>query len=331
MHPNAGRCAYRTLPALTPAQAETAARLEEAVRILALEHPERNTFNPMRTAAAVAYLRGRLEDTGLSTTETTVSFGAAADACTNLAVTAPGERATPVIVVGAHYDAYCETPGADDNASGVAAILELAARFAATPAPLPIRFELYGNEEPPHFMTERMGSHIAAQAARERDDDIRAMLSLEMLGYFDDTEGSQKYPPPLSSFYPSRGDFIAIVGNMRSRALVRSAVGAWRSNTPFPVYGCALPESIPGIGYSDHRSYWQAGYRAAMITDTSFYRNPHYHTRADTPDTLDYPRFARVVDAIEHTIRALAEDEARFLTPRRPFRARPRCSTPAPG
>ena len=295
------------LPPLTQAQAEAAQRLESDVRTLATDHAQRHTYAPDATRAAATFLAARLANAGLEVNLTEHRFAGSASPCINLDATVPGLRASsPIIVVGAHYDTFAGTPGADDNASGVAGVIELAHRFARTPAPIPIRFELFGNEEPPHFMTDTMGSVLSADAARARGDDILAMVNLEMIGYFDDTPGSQRYPPPIGPFYPDRGDFIAIVGNVRSAGLVRQVVRHWRDTQAFPVHGAALPESIPGIGFSDHRSFWAAGYRAVMVTDTSFYRNPNYHTSADTPDTLDYERMARVIDAVEAVIRDLA-------------------------
>ncbi|MEM7755848.1 MAG: M28 family peptidase [Planctomycetota bacterium] len=296
------------LPELTQAQIKTAGRLEADVRTLATDHAQRHTYSPDATRAAATFLADRLSETGLVVNITEHRFAGTPTPCINLDATAPGAlKTSPIIVVGAHYDSFSGTPGADDNASGVAGVLELARRLARTPASIPVRFELFGNEEPPHFMTDRMGSVLSADAAQARGDDIIAMINLEMIGYFDDAPGSQRYPPPIGAFYPDRGDFIAIVGNVRSAKLVRRLVRTWRERVPFPVEGAALPESIPGIGFSDHRSFWAAGYSAVMVTDTSFYRNPHYHTASDTPETLDYPRMARVIDAVETVVRDIAK------------------------
>jgi len=135
------------------------------------------------------------------------------------------------------------------------------------------------------------------------------MINLEMIGYYDDAPGSQTYPMPISLFYPDTGDFIAIVGNVRSVGLVRRFVRDWRSEVDFPVEGAALPEAVPGIGFSDHRSYWEAGYRAVMLTDTAFYRNKNYHTAGDLPETLDYERMARVIDGVEILVRKLVSSK----------------------
>jgi hypothetical protein len=192
------------------------------------------------------------------------------------------------IVVGAHYDTVPGSPGADDNASGVAVLLELAAMK------IPARFVAFANEEAPYFYGPEMGSWTWAKRARDRGDEIRAMYSLEMLGYYRDTPGSQQYPAPLGFFYPDRADFVAFVGDLGARALVRKSIGLFRQKAMFPSEGVAAPSFIPGVTWSDHWSFRRHGYPAIMITDTAFNRYPHYHAASDTPDKLDYERMARV-------------------------------------
>lgn len=209
------------------------------------------------------------------------------------------ETGTGPVVVGAHYDSVPGSPGADDNASGVAVLMELA-RMG-----LPARFVAFANEEAPYFETGEMGSFAYAARARDGGDEIRAMLSLEMLGYYRDAPGSQAYPPPLAWFYPDRADFIAFVGDLGSRSLVREALGAFRAAVRFPSEGVAAPAAIPGVTWSDHWSFRRHGYAAIMVTDTAFYRYPHYHAAADTPDKLDYLRMARVTLGLAAVIREL--------------------------
>jgi len=204
------------------------------------------------------------------------------------------------IVVGAHYDTVPGSPGADDNASGVAVLLELAAMK------LPIRFVAFANEEPPYSFSPEMGSWAWAKRARERGDAVRAMFSLEMLGYYRDAPGSQHYPAPLGLFYPDRADFVAFVGDLGARGLVRRSIEAFRKNAQFPSEGVAAPAFIPGVTWSDHWSFGRHGYPAIMITDTAFYRYPHYHLPSDTPDKLDYERMARVTLGLAAMLRALA-------------------------
>ncbi|HEX6529859.1 MAG TPA: M28 family peptidase, partial [Burkholderiales bacterium] len=190
------------------------------------------------------------------------------------------------LVVGAHYDTVPGSPGADDNASGVAVLIELARLV-----PSGVRFVAFANEEAPYFLGPEMGSFVYA---RERGAKVRAMFSLEMLGYYSDAPGSQNYPAPLSMFYPERGDFIAFVGDLGARSLVRRSIESFRKHARFPSEGLAAPSFIPGIAWSDHWSFRKHGYPAIMITDTAFYRYPHYHRASDTPDKLDYERMARV-------------------------------------
>lgn len=154
-----------------------------------------------------------------------------------------------------------------------------------------------------------MGSLIHARGAHDRGEHIEAMISLEMLGYYSDAPGSQRCPFPLSVLYPDTANFIGFVGNLRSRALVRSALGSFRRTTEFPSEGAALPAGMPGVGWSDHWSFWEVGYRAIMVTDTAFYRYPHYHGATDTPEQLDYARTARVVIGLARVIADLAGDD----------------------
>lgn len=212
------------------------------------------------------------------------------------------------LVVGAHYDAIPGTPGADDNASAVAALIELALQLARER--LPVRFVAFANEEPPYFMGPEMGSWVSAAGARKREEALEGMISLEMLGYYRDAPGSQRYPFPLRFFYPDRGDFIAFVGDFGARALVRRAIGAFRRHAAFPSEGVAAPAFIPGVTRSDHWSFRDQGYPAIMVTDTAFFRNPHYHLPSDTPDTLDYERLARVTLGLAAMLRDLAQGAA---------------------
>lgn len=205
------------------------------------------------------------------------------------------------VVVGAHYDTVPGSPGANDNASGVAVLLELAAMK------IPLRFVAFANEEPPYFYGDQMGSWAWAKRARERGEPIRAMFSLEMLGYYRDAPGSQRYPPPLGLFYPDRADFIAFVGDLGARGLVRQSIGIFRDKAAFPSQGVAAPSFVPGVTWSDHWSFRRHGYPAIMITDTAFNRYPHYHLPSDTPEKLDYERMARVTDGLAAMLREMAE------------------------
>jgi Zn-dependent M28 family amino/carboxypeptidase len=223
--------------------------------------------------------------------------------CYNLEVEVPGTiNPKEIVVIGAHYDTVVGTPGANDNTSGVAATLALARRFSNRKPDRTIRFVAFVNEEPPFFQTSRMGSRVYAKRCREREENVVAMMSLETIGYYDDSPGSQKYPPPFGLLYPSKGNFVAFVGNVRSRALVREVVGSFRRHEKFPSEGGALPAFIPGIGFSDHWSFWQDGYPALMVTDTAMFRYPYYHDPRDTIDKVDFQKTARVVRGLEAVV-----------------------------
>lgn len=218
---------------------------------------------------------------------------------------------TDVVVIGAHYDSVYDTPGADDNASGVAGLLALARRFAGAKPRQTLRFVAFANEEPPHFQSRDMGSYAYAKRCHERGERIVAMLSLEMLGYYDPRSGSQQYPPLLAAFYPKTGDFIAFAGNLQSRALVKRCAKAFRKHGAMHAESAALPGLIPQIGWSDQWSFWQFGWPALMVTDTALFRNPHYHMPQDRPETLDYDRMARVVEGLEAVVADLAGGQRR--------------------
>jgi len=227
--------------------------------------------------------------------------------CHNIEVEIQGAR-PDIVVVGAHYDSVYYCPGANDNGSGVAALLALARRFAAKSVGQTLRFIAFVNEEPPFFQREDMGSFIYAGRCKKRGDKISAMISLETIGYFSDAPHSQKYPAPgLGVFYPSTGNFIGFVGNTRSRALLRRAISTFREQKKLPSEGAALPSFIPGVGWSDQWAFWQHGYPGIMITDTAPFRYPHYHEPSDTPDKLDYDRFTLVVSGMEAVVAELAK------------------------
>jgi Zn-dependent M28 family amino/carboxypeptidase len=212
------------------------------------------------------------------------------------------ETGAGAIVIGAHYDSEPGSPGADDNASGVAVLIELA-RMG-----LPARFVAFANEEMPYFQTGEMGSLVWAARAHANGEKIKAMFSLEMLGYYRDSPGSQHYPLPFGWFYPDRGDFIGFVGDLGARALVHEVIGSFRRNAKFPSEGVAAPSLVPGVTWSDHWSFRRHGYPAIMVTDTAFHRYPHYHLPSDTPEKLDYARMARVTLGLAAVIKELANE-----------------------
>jgi Zn-dependent M28 family amino/carboxypeptidase len=266
---------------------------------------ERNVWQPGSLTRAAIYINDAFTSYGYAVTPQ--DFEVQGRHVQNIEAVLPGTSdPQTVVVVGAHYDTVWGCPGANDNATGVAATLEIARRFAGAPRPRTIRFVAFANEEPPFFQTPSMGSSVYANACRGRGDAISAMLALETIGYYSDEKGSQRYPAPLDLLFPDTGNFVGFVSNLASARVLRAAVRAFRERTPFPVHSAPAPESIPGVGWSDQWSFWRAGYPAVMITDTAPYRYPWYHTADDTPDKIDYERFAQVVDGLEHVIHVLA-------------------------
>lgn len=283
--------------------------LRRDVQTLAGEIGERNVFQAKGLQAAADFIAKSLSDAGLAVDRQ--AFEASRETCLNLEAILPGRsRSNEVILVGAHYDTVPGCPGANDNASAVAALLGLARAFAPTHPERTLRFVAFANEEPPFFQTEQMGSLVYAQRCRAQGDQITAMLSLETIGCYSDEPGSQRYPFPVGLFYPSVGNFIAFVGNTASADLVRQCVATFRARVKFPSEGAALPSALPGIGWSDHWAFWQAGYPGVMITDTAPFRYPWYHTAQDTPDKLDYDRLARVVAGVAIVVSVLAQVDA---------------------
>lgn len=276
------RAHVRALTALAPRDAEHPERLDAAARYI---------------AAALRSAGGRVRDAEYSFEEFDRRNRKVRRGPYRNILAAFGPEEGERIVVGAHYDACGRTPGADDDASGVAVLLELARLLGRRPPSVRIELAAYTLEEPPYFGTPRMGSVQHARSLRAEGADVRAMLALEMLGCYSDAPGSQRGPSPLFRLlYPDRGDFVALVSNHRSRALVDPVKRAMRG-FGLPVYSVSMPGVFPGIDYSDHASFWEAGYPALMLTDGAFYRNRRYHTLEDTADTLDYRRMAMAGEA----------------------------------
>lgn len=295
---------------LSGEEAEIRAQVEAHVRMLAGEIGERNLSRPDRLAAAASYVAAQLSELGYAVASQ--EFDAAGVTVRNLEAERRGSgRAEELVIVGAHYDSVVGSPGANDNATGVAATLEIARLLTRVSGPRTVRCVLFVNEEPPYFPAGPMGSRVYARRARERGERIVAMLSLETIGYYSDEPGSQLYPFPLGLFYPSTGNFVGFVGNLRSRRLVRRAIASFRRHTAFPSEGAAAPGWIMGVGWSDHRSFWEEGYPAIMVTDTALFRYPAYHTEQDTPDKLVYDRTARVVAGLYRVILDLAGEQSR--------------------
>ena len=271
--------------------------LEDHVRMLAEMLPERSD-DADKLDAAAGYVFSEFHKHGQPEFQT---FDVRGIEYKNVVL--PFDENSPrTIVVGAHYDAYAGLPGADDNASGVAGLLELARLLRQTRPAINVELVAYALEEPPYFGTHDMGSHHHASGT-----DAELAIVLEMIGYFRDEPGSQHYPLPLlRQLYSDRGDFIALVGRFQEIPTVRTMKSAFLGAAGIPTYSLTFLPSIPGVGLSDHSSYWAKGRNAVMVTDTAFERNPFYHTKDDTPEKLDYERMAEVVNGIYASLFALA-------------------------
>jgi hypothetical protein len=293
------------LPALTEREREVRDRVERHVWRLGDEIGERNLWRRSALDEAERHVTDMLQACGYHVDPH--EYEAKGVPVRNLVAEIHGtQRPDEIVLVGAHYDSVLGCPGANDNATGVAALLEIARLLADQRPDRTVRFVAFVNEEPPFSFSREMGSRAYSRRARQRNDNIVAMLSLETIGCYFDKPGSQKYPFPLGFFYPRTGNFIGFVGNMSSRRLVHTCVAAFRRTTDFPSEGAAAPGYLPGIFWSDHWSFWREGYEALMVTDTAPFRYPFYHTPQDTPEKVDYDRTARVVVGLAAVVRDLA-------------------------
>ena len=285
---------------------ETQLRENLRAHVAAVASREHNVFHFAELEAAAQYLEFTLSRFGYRAD--TQRFKVSVGEVRNIEVEVQGAaRASEIIIVGAHYDSVFGAPGGNDNGSGVAAAIELARLFRDHRPGRTLRFVLFVDEEPPFFKSEEMGSRHYARRAKERGENIVAMFSLETIGYYSDKPGSQRYPFPLSFFYPNTGNFVAFVSNFASRPLLHEVIASFRRHAEFPSEGAAAPAVLPGVDWSDHWSFWQEGYRALMVTDTALFRYPHYHAATDTPDKVDYERLARVTSGLYRMLRELAQ------------------------
>lgn len=297
---------------MRPESASANASLAERLRahVEAVASSEHNTRTPEALERAALYIEGALNRAGYRAARQEYTAGAQRVRNIEASVrnVVPGRRPERIFIVGAHYDSAQGAPGANDNGSGTAAVLELA-RLLKTMQPsngTEVRFVFFVNEEPPWFRGEEMGSMVHASNLKRQQQNVEGALVLETVGYYTDTPGSQRLPAGLEDSYPDTGNFIAFVGTLESSNLVREALAAFRASSDFPAQGLAAPAHTTGVTLSDHTSYNRHGYPAIMITDTAFMRYPYYHTAEDTPDKLDYESMARVVNGLAKTISALA-------------------------
>ena len=290
---------------LTEEEIEIRNHIKKHVEVLAREIGERNLREYNNLEAAIAYIEKTFRE--LSYGVSFQDFVVEGKIAKNIEVEILGKsHPDEIIILGAHYDSVIGCPGANDNATGVAAILEFARLLKGGNRQRTVRFVAFVNEEPPFFQTENMGSLVYARRANKRGEKIVAMFSIETIGYYSDVKGSQRYPFPFSFFYPNTGNFIGFVGNASSRSLVHETIASFRKNTHFPSEGLAAPGWMTGIGWSDQWSFWKEGYPGIMITDTALFRYPYYHTQWDTSDNVDYNRMARVVAGLKRVVIELA-------------------------
>lgn len=299
-----GRPHQGPLPPLAAEERDLAGRLVRHVEAIA--STPHNIRHDAALERAATYLEATLQSFGFEIAPQ--PYVVDGRTVRNIAVVIPSRSAdgAETVVIGAHYDSAGDAPGANDNGSGVAALLELARLLRGVQARHVLRLVFFVNEEPPYYRSEDMGSWRFARRLAERRERVRAMLSLETLGAYSDAVGSQQYPFPFGLVFPSTANFIAFVGTPGARRLVHEAIGSFRRHTPFPTIGGVAPAAVPGIDWSDHWSFGQFGTPAIMVTDTALYRYPHYHLPSDTPDKLDYERLARVTKGLERVIRDLA-------------------------
>jgi Zn-dependent M28 family amino/carboxypeptidase len=297
-----------TLAPLTQREGRLRPSLAADVRTLSVDIGERNVAHPAAYAAAADWIGSQLRQAGLLVHEE--SYAAGRSLARNIVGEIQGTGARDqILIIGAHYDSVDGTPGANDNATGIATLLALARHFGKSHPQRTLRFVAFANEEPPFFHTDQMGSLVYARGCAARHENVAAMLSLETMGYYSDAAGSQHYPFPFSLLYPSTGNFLAFVGNVSSEGLTREAVRTFRRAGKLPAEGAAVADVVPGIGWSDHWSFWQTGVHAVMVTDTAPFRYAQYHEATDTPDKLDFDRLARAVVGLADVVRDLSRGE----------------------
>ncbi|CAD5982116.1 M28 family peptidase [Planktothrix agardhii] len=295
------------LPPLTPSQEQVSQQLNRYIKIIADDIGEHNYIFYNQLIQVENFLNERLSQAGYAVK--TQEYSVDGKVFRNLEIEIRGtEKPDEIVIVGAHYDSVVGSPGANDNGTGAVAILALAEKFATLKPKRTLRFVEFVNEEPPFFWSENMGSWVYAQRCKERQENIVAMLSLETMGFYSQASNSQQYPVNiLKLIYPNQGNFISFIGNISSRSLIHQAIGKFRNSAQFPSQGVSLPNFIPGVGWSDHWSFWQAGYPALMVTDTAPFRYPYYHTQQDTPEHIDYYALTLVISGLESVIQDLIE------------------------
>lgn len=268
--------------------------------------PPRNYQNLESLNAIAQYIHEEFKKWGCATE--IQSYEADGETYHNI-IASFGSNHSPRVILGAHYDVCGDQPGADDNASAVAGLLETGRLIYQLQPQLNCRVDLvaYTLEEPPFFQTPLQGSAIHAKSMTKNRVDVKAMICLEMIGYYSDNPNSQQYPvPELSAIYPSVGNFIVVVGKTGQETLVQKVKASMQQVANIDVQSISAPPQMIGITFSDHASYWDEGFPAVMINNTSFYRNPNYHEVTDTIDTLDFDKMLEVVKGVYQAVVNLA-------------------------
>jgi Zn-dependent M28 family amino/carboxypeptidase len=282
--------------------------IKRHIKVLAVDIGERNYIQYQNLERTADYIKGEFKSLGFKPEEQI--YHIEDRPYRNIIATQSGlTKKDKIIIVCAHYDTVWGSPGADDNASGVAGLLELARLLQKNNFEKTIKFIATTNEEPPFFMSMDMGSYKYAQEARRKNEDIEVVLCLESIGFYSDKKGSQVYPPIFNLFYPDKGNFIALVSNLSSARFLNRIVKEFKKTSDLPAEHLSAPIFLAqAISFSDNWSFWQFGYKAVMITDTAFYRNPYYHTQEDTPEKLDYKSMSKVIEGLYNALIKLAKE-----------------------
>lgn len=299
-----GQSYQGVVSALSNSEKTIKSKLENHIKVLAVDIGVRNHREKVNLDKSAAYIESEFKQCSRSVKVQSYKIGGVV--FKNIIATIPSVSPDHGrIVIGAHYDSAYGSPGANDNASGVAGILMLCAMLKNHDLNNTIEFVAFANEEPPFFQTEKMGSYVYVKSLHENNINVKAMISIEMIGAYYSTKNSQKYPDSIKMLYPDKGNFIAFVANPKSGNLVKSVISEFRKKTDFPSEGLIAPSSMQGIDWSDHWSFWQFEYPAIMVTDTAFYRYKHYHTADDTIDKIDFDSLTKVVVGLEKVIEHL--------------------------
>ena len=291
---------------IVPLDAHTVVNLHSSVKILSQDIGMRNVMFPGHLNKAAEFIVKSFQSSGYTVIEQ--EYRPYGRRVKNIIAYLGDDFPQESIIVGAHYDT-CMTPGADDNASGVAGLLELARQMKGVSRKTPVVFVAFVNEEPPFFTTNEMGSYVFAKYLKKNQKSVKAAVILEMLGFYNEGFASQRYLPLLGPFYPNQANFITVVGNYSSSGLVHHLVKGMSQGTDFSVQSIVAPSFVPGIYFSDHWSFWKMGYPAVMVTDTAYLRYKHYHKYTDTIEKLNFVKMGYCLQGLRYGIEQLSNEK----------------------